>query len=395
MVSSLPLEHVFIQPSKRPTKIGQIFRVYFRKWLVHPIKRRVAKYYALILQSLFGLKIISVTGSAGKTTTKDMLVSIFKTQGETKASYANIDPVFNIPSTILRCSPSTRYLILEMGVEFPGEIDFYHWLIKPLVGIITNIYPTHLLFFQSVDGVYKEKSKLIRWLPKEGKAILNTESNYTKQLSKLTKAKTILFGKGGLVRSNNFEITKDFGSQFKLSIEGQEIDIKLPVLGEQFVNNALAAASAAYSLGVSISDIKLGLEKFSPAEHRMRFIKHKSGAIIINDSYNNNPEAAKAALKVFSLIAKKAKKIIVFGDMLELGKDEDRYHQEIAKEIKKLNVDKVIGVGKATKKMKIKMTWFSKAEDSYSILKPLLKKNTVILVKGSRSIGLEKLISKL
>ena len=119
-----------------------------------------------------------MTGSVGKTTTKEMLVSILKQVGYTVASYKNIDPVYNIPMTILKCRPGTRYLVLELGVEYPGEMEFYCWLVKPNIGIITNIYPTHIQFFGSIKGVANEKENLIRHLPKSGFAILNRDNKY-------------------------------------------------------------------------------------------------------------------------------------------------------------------------------------------------------------------------
>ncbi|KKQ75618.1 MAG: UDP-N-acetylmuramoyl-tripeptide-D-alanyl-D-alanine ligase [Candidatus Woesebacteria bacterium GW2011_GWB1_38_5b] len=368
---------------------------FFKKYIYHPVKNLVAKYYLHLLQKLFGLKVIAITGSAGKTTTKEMISSILKLQGKVISSFANIDPVYNIPTTILKCRPDTKFLVLEMGVEFPGELDFYLWLAHPNIAVITNVYPTHLLFFKSVEGVYKEKSKIIRRLDSDGFAILPAESEFYRKLVSLNKAKDISFGKNGFVNSQNLKINKDFKSEFILYIGKENIKVTLSVIGEQFVHNALSAAAAAHALGISIINVKKGLESFSPAEHRMKVIKHKSGAIIIDDAYNNNPEAAKEAIKVFSQIAKSNKKIIVFGDMLELGPDEDKYHQEIAKLISKLSIDKFIGVGKATQKMKITKEWFERPEDVYKSLRPMLKKNTYVLVKGSRSIGLEKLIERL
>ncbi|NMD01040.1 MAG: hypothetical protein GYA62_15160, partial [Bacteroidales bacterium] len=130
---------------------------FIKKWFFHPIKRRVARLYLKILQSSTDIKVIGITGSAGKTTTKEVLASILKEDGKTVFSKENIDPIYNIPTTILKTPPSTKYLILEMGVEYLGEMDFYLWLAKPDVGIITNIFPTHLEFLKNVEGVMTEK----------------------------------------------------------------------------------------------------------------------------------------------------------------------------------------------------------------------------------------------
>ena len=174
----LPENHIFIGGDSRPKESSALLGIYIRRWLIHPIKRRIAKYYLAILRRFFGLKVIGITGSTGKTTTKEMITSILRQEGKTTSSYANIDPVYNIPSTILRCSPSTKFLVLEMGVEFPGEMDFYLWLAKPDIGVVTNIYPTHTLFFGDVEGVYKEKSKLVKGLNTNGVAVLNGENKF-------------------------------------------------------------------------------------------------------------------------------------------------------------------------------------------------------------------------
>src|SRR3972149_1032359 len=175
---------------------------YLWKYLIHPVKRRVARNYLLILKKFFGLKVIGITGSAGKTTTKEMTASILSQRGETVASLANIDPVYNIPSTILRCKPSTKYLVLEMGVEYPGEMDFYLWLARVDIGVITNIYPTHTVYFKNVEGVAQEKGRLIESLTKKGQAILNAENERAREFSKKTQAGVLLFGEVDVSASN-------------------------------------------------------------------------------------------------------------------------------------------------------------------------------------------------
>src|SRR3989344_8407168 len=146
----LPKKEIF--PEKKPN--------FLIHWFAHPIKRRLAKYYLLILQKIFGLTVIGITGSAGKTTTKDMLYSILKSAANTAATTANITPTYNIPTTILRCTPATKYLILEMGIEYMGDMDFYTWLARPDIAIITSIGPTHLEHFKNTDTVASEKNKI-------------------------------------------------------------------------------------------------------------------------------------------------------------------------------------------------------------------------------------------
>lgn len=400
----LPAVHIFIPPNKRPKGLGQIFRVYSRKWLLHPVKRRVAKYYLLLLQKFFGLKVIGITGSAGKTTTKEMVAAILKQKGETVWSYANIDPVYNLPTTILKCKTRTKYLVLEMGVEFPGEMDYYLWLAKPAVGVITNIYPTHIEFFGNTKGVAAEKVKLIQSLSKESTAVLNKENTYTSKFERKTKAGVIWFGKEGDVQAKNVKINRGLKTKYTLQINSSKTSVELPLPGDQFVSNSLAAAAIGCACGISIGFIKKGLENFDPAPHRMELSKLPSGTLLIDDSYNNNPVAAIEALKVLRKIAGKRKKIVVFGDMLELGKHERRYHQQMGEKISSFKIDCLIGVGKAAKVLvdtvkkdrpNGKFFWVEKVDEVDPILVPFLQKETVFLIKGSRSLGLDKLVSRL
>lgn len=398
-------EHIFIRQDKRPKGLRQIIGVYSRKWLIHPVKRRLARYYLKILKSLFRTKVIGITGSVGKTATKEMLVSILSLHGETIGSIANIDPVYNIPTTILKCRPTTKYLILEMGVEFPGEMDFYLWLAKPDVGVITNIYPTHTEFFGDDNGVFKEKRKLVEELSKESVAVLNRSDKFLKRLENNLKAKIVWFGDSSEFKSSREKITPDYKTEFVLTIGSKPqrgFRIKLPIFGYHFVGSALAASSVAHYLGIPQDLIKNGLENFKPPPHRMRIIRHKSGAIIVDDSYNSSPAAAKEAID--NLEQLRGEKIIVFGDMLELGHLERKYHKELGIYIGRSKPSQLICVGKAAKitgeyALKIlgaERTHFTdKWEDALTILTPMLKAGTIILVKGSRSMALNNLVTSL
>ncbi len=277
----------------------------FRTWIVHPFKRRIARVYVRFLQKFFGLKVVGITGSSGKTTTKEMIASILSLSGETIYSFANIDPIYNIPTTILRCKPFTKYLVLEMGVEYPNEMDFYLWLVRPNVRVITNIYPTHTLFFENEEGVFKEKSKLVKSSSDNEFSILNLENKYLKGLKGKLESMTFWFGKGSEIFASEITFTRDFKTKFTLNIDKQKVNINLPILGNQFVDDALACVSTAYALGIDLSKIKRGLESFKNQDHRMKIVNHKSGAVLIDDSYNNNPSAAKEAIVVLKKVAGK------------------------------------------------------------------------------------------
>lgn len=324
-----------------------------KKYIYHPIKNFIAKCYVFVLQRIFGLTVIGITGSAGKTTTKEMLASILKLKAETVWSKDNIDPVYNISPSILRCTPFTKYLILEMGVEYPNEMNFYLWLVKPDIGVITNIYSTHTLYFGNETGVFNEKSKLVK---NTKVAILNSDDKFLKKLKFTLKAKEYWFNNGENAIDTNINIAK----------------------------------CIAESLNISEDLIFKGLAEYHAPKHRLNIIKHKSGAIILDDSYNSNPEAFISTLQYFNKLAGKNNKIVVVGDMLELGGIEETEHKRIALEINKIGVKKIIGVGKLVKFV---------TPDVYKniiyvlpVVKKYLKPNNYILIKGSRSIGLDKLV---
>src|SRR5258706_238902 len=270
----LPLDDVFAKHN------------FISQWITHPVKRRLAKWYLSYLKAITDIKVIGITGSAGKTTTKEMLASILKLDGKTVYSSKNVDSVYNIPNTILKTPPGTKYLILEMGVEYPGEMDFYLWLAKPDIGVITNIFPTHIEYLKNEEGVLKEKSKLVLNLSENSAAVLNSTNTDIKKLAEKIKAKVIWIPK------------------------------------------------------------------------------------------NSDP----------------------------LGKNEEELHREVGKEVAKKDFQVVIGVGKASsylikeikKRNKYTKTYLVESSDKVlPILTPSLYKGAYIFIKGSRSIGLDKLVDEL
>ena len=375
-----------------------------KKWIIHPIKRRIAKLYLLVLRKFTGIRVIGITGSTGKTTTKEMLASILKLDGKTVYTIANIDPVYNIPTTILKCNLKTKYLILEMGVEYSGEMDFYLWLAKPDIGVITNISITHTLFFGNLEGVFKEKSKLVKSLSKDNWAVLNTEDERLRKLKGKILSKIMWYGESGFIKADNIKFNNNNDTEFNLYLGKISCKAVIPIYGKHFVANALAVSSAAFVLGVGVEKIIKGLKDTHIEEHRMKIFTHKSHALIVDDSYNNNPFAANEALIAFKEIAGNRKKLIIMGDMLELGKLEKEEHIKLGKRIVEIGTDFIIGVGKASKYMigesrksigKENVLWLASKNEVNKHLRPFLNKDWAILIKGSRSIGLDEVVNRL
>lgn len=373
------------------------------KYFIHPVKRRAAKYYLIFLRKIFGLKVIGITGSAGKTTTKEMLASILSKNGKTVASFANIDPVYNIPTSIFKCTPFTKYLILEMGVEYKNEMDFYFWLALPDIGVVLNVYPTHTLFFENIGGVYKEKKKMATLLDKSSTVVLNKEDEWVRKMSKDTSTKIVWFGKGANIHAENIKTNEIYKTTFDLQLGKNKTKVTLKIPGKMFIDNALAAATTAHVLGLNRQMIKQGLESFEMQDHRMNIIKTNK-YVVIDESYNSNPKALEASLETFSSMAGGKIKIAVLGDMLELGVLEEEEHKKVGKNLKNKGVDYLIAVGKASKIMakegagvlgKSNVFWVSSASDVKRVFEKLPTKDSFVLVKGSRSIGLEKFVSEI
>lgn len=371
-------------------------------YFIHPIKRRIAKYYCILLKKFFGLKIIAITGSSGKSTTKEMIASILKQHNSVVYSYANIDPFYNIPTTILKCNFKTKYLILEMGVEYIGEMDFYLWMVKPDIGIITSVNPTHTEFFKNIQGVYSEKIKLANYLLKNGIIILNKENKYLKKYGIKYINKTIFYGNDSDIYAKNIK-KENFKTSYLLKFNNNSTEIELKVFGDVNVSNSLAAIAVSLELGISPKEIKKGLKIFKPLKHRLSLIKIKN-SLVIDDTYNNNPVAAKEAIKLLNELGKGRDKAIVFGDMLELGELSKKYHQEIGEILIKLSLKRIICVGKESKEVYLivkkkfgsnSSLWVSKETEVDEYISSLLDKNYVILFKASRSIGLDRLVARL
>lgn len=342
---------------------------FFSQWLIHPIKRKIARVYLILLQKFTNIVVIGITGSAGKTTTKEILYSILKLDGKAKCTKGYFDPVYNIPNTILSTPAGTKYLILEMGVEYPGEMDFYLWLAQPDVGIITNIFPTHVEYLKDIEGVFREKSKLVKSIPSGGISVLNSGDPKLKTLKNKLSSKTIWFEPN----SN-------------------------PLL-----QNANAAKAAALALGVDEENIQTGLKSYNPPEHRLSIVNLKNGTTILDDSYNSNLEAALTSLNYFNSNFK-GKKICILGEMRELGKLTEVSHRKLGKEIAKSNFLYVICIGEAMKYLIEEINKRSPTTQTFLLssqdeiirkVRPLLHPKTALFVKGARSLRLDKIVSKL
>lgn len=374
------------------------------QWMIHPIKRRVARAYLRLLQRLGRIKVIGITGSTGKTTTTEILASILSLSGKTTWSALGVDPVYNIPNTILRSSPGTKYLILEMSVEYVDEMDYYLWLAGPDIGIVTNIAASHTEYLKNKEGVAAEKSKLVKNLKKDGVAVLNGEDPLVSSMGKKSDAKIVYFGGKSTVSGSNIKLNENMSTDFTLKVGKNIKSVQIKALGNQFVNNALAAAAAADALGIGFDKIVKGIENFKRPAHRLNVFMSKNHGMIFDDTYNSNPKAASESLDTFKAVAKGKRKIAVIGDMLELGRLEEEAHRELGRKVGNMGFSNLVGVGNAARfiveeasvKMKNEKCFLvGNYLEALGIIEPILGKDSALFVKGSRSMHLDKLVDDL
>lgn len=341
----------------------------------------------------FSLATVGITGSCGKTTVKGMMESICEQQGKTLATKGNFNNHIGLPLTLLRLDDTYQYGVIEMGASAIGEIQYLGKIAKPQVTLITNVMPAHLLGFGSLEGVAKAKGEIYEILPKDGIAVLNADEHFSDYWrSIILDRKIITYGleHPADVFARNI-VMSPFAVQFDLCVADKHQNVTIEIPGKHTIMNALAAAAAGFAMGIALSNIVKGLALFQGVPGRLRRIKGMNGAWLIDDSYNANPGSMNAALDVLAGCV--GKKLFVMGDMAELGEDAALYHEQIGQRAKQNGIESLFAVGKLSQ---LAVKAFGQGGKSYSDktllvddLKRQLTDQTVVLIKGSRSSGME------
>lgn len=349
----------------------------------------------------FSIPIIALTGSCGKTTTKEMIRSILAEAGSVLTNFKNYNNDIGVPLTLLNLTDRHRYAVIEMGANHAGEIAYLTQITQPNVGLVTNIGPAHLQGFGSMTGVARAKAEIFSGLTKEGVAIINADDEFTDVLQKAsTIFRQVSFGLSETYdfSATNIQVDTDGKTTFLLHApNGKEMMLSLSLSGRHHVMNALAAAAATYPLGIKLAQIKSGLEKTQAVPGRMIVNKTKQGMTLIDDSYNANPSSVAVALNL--LADYPGQRIFVMGDMGELGQDALNYHRQIGKLAKRLNIDFVYTYGDLSKETAKAFGNHAKHYPNHRelilALKRYLSENAAILIKGSRSAQMEKVVAAL
>lgn len=381
---------------------------------LHLLRIFLAKQYAKLYDNG---KFVGVTGSVGKTATVAACTAVLSqkykgSEGKILTTKPNLDPILNIPETLLKMTPKVEKCILEMGIEYIGEMDFYLSLVKPKTAIVTKIAYAHSEFLGDISNIAYEKGKLIEQLPEDGVAILNWDDLESRKLSQKCKGNVVYFGfesEHCTVWADNIKIEylgniENFKTTFELNLGVERVQVNYKLLGRHQVYPALAAAALGVVFDVPLTKIKLALESVESFEHRMQPQAGPSGSIILDDTYNCSPSALEEALETLMQLPAR-RRVVVLGEMRELGEYSEKLHREIARKIYKEKIDMVFLSTGDTQFIASELQSLGFLEErievnlkNSQIVSKLLKtlgKGDVCLIKGSRAIRLDEVVKRI
>ena len=345
----------------------------------------------------FELPLVAVTGSNGKTTVKEMISAILNAaHGKVLATRGNLNNDIGMPLTLLGLNEKHTFAVIEMGMSHEGEIRYLSKLAAPQIALVNNAGTAHIGEVGSREAIARAKGEIFEGLVGDGTAVINADDDFANYWQSLNKnRKVITFG-----LSANADISATFQTQnnvskIQLKTPSGNVEFSLKVLGEHNVRNALAASAVAVALGISNESIAGGLAQFNPVKGRLNWLQGKNGAVVIDDTYNANPDSMKVAIDV--LAKQKTEKIFVMGDMAELGADAAQMHAEIGAYAKQKGIHQFFSFGELSK---FSSTSFGTNSQHFYTLEALLdelqshmKQEITVLVKGSRFMKMERVVN--
>jgi len=344
------------------------------------------------------LPLVAITGSNGKTTTKEMIAAILSRAGKALATRGNLNNDIGVPLTLMRLDASYRHGVIEMGANHPGEIAYLVNITRPQVAVITNAGSAHLEGFGSIEGVARAKGEIYGALEADGVAVINADDAYA-DLWRALAAKCRVFSFG-------IDKPADVSAKWQGDVHGSHLHLHTPVgdaelnlalPGRHNVMNALAATAAALAMGVSLDGVVKGLEGLAPVGGRLQIREGINGATIIDDSYNANPVSLRAGIDV--LAACQGRRYLALGDMGELGADAEQLHAEAGTYARQAGIDGVYATGPLSKGAVEAFGTgghhFAEQQQLIAALKTELDSGVTVLVKGSRSSRMERVVAGL
>lgn len=345
------------------------------------------------------MTVIGITGSAGKTSTKDLLGHVLATAGEVVAPVGSYNSEVGVPLTVARVTERTRFLVAEMGADGPGHIDYLTRIAPPRIGIVLNVGVAHLGNFASRDEIADTKAALVRSLPGDGLAILNAEDPLVAAMAKESPARVQLVGSGGEVHASGIRLVGG-RAHFLLHTPVGEREVRLGVHGEHQVGNSLAVIAAALACGLDLDDIVAALASARPVSRwRMEVHERPDGSTVINDAYNANPDSMRAGLRALAAMGEGRRRIAVLGAMLELGPESERMHRDMGELAAGLGIEHLIAVGDGARPIAAgygdDAIILDDVDAAHDYLVGHLRGGDVVLLKSSRDSGLRYLGDRL
>jgi UDP-N-acetylmuramoyl-tripeptide--D-alanyl-D-alanine ligase len=350
------------------------------------------------------LPVVAITGSVGKTTTKDMTAALLATRGPVLKTEGNLNNQYGLPLTLLRLRSEHSAAVLELGMSAVGEIRALVALARPDVAVITRIAPVHLEFFASLDAIAEAKAEILEGLAPRGTAVLNGDDPRVARIGERFGGRVVWFGRGqGRQVTASDERRNGTGTELTLHVEGEAVPVRLPLVGPHFVENVLAAAAAAHVLGVAPAAMAAAAARLGAAPHRGEVLHLGEDVVLLDDCYNSSPAALEAAVTTLGIL-KGQRRVAVLGDMLELGPTGAFLHRDRGRSLRG-RVDVVIGVGPLAKEIVIgareagipgaALHHFADARAAAAATVEIVRPGDSVLVKASRGVALEAVVDAL
>ncbi len=357
------------------------------------------------------LDVVGITGSSGKTSTKDLLGTVLATAGPTVAPVGSYNSEVGVPLTVCRVGPETRFLVVEMGARGVGHIAYLAGMAPPRVGIVLNVGTAHVGEFGSREAIARAKSELPAALPASGLAVLNADDPAVRAMAEVTSARVVLVGESpdAGVRATDVELDDHGRASFALHADGGRRPVALALVGRHHVGNALAVVAAALELGLDLDAVVGALESAAAVSRwRMEVTERADGVTVVNDAYNANPDSMRAALGALERMGRGRRTWAVLGTMLELGSESEGLHAQVGREAVAHGVDELVVVGEAARPLAdgaeaaldpraagTRVRAVPDADAAEALLRAELRPGDVALFKSSRDAGLRLLGDRL
>ncbi|HET7890243.1 MAG TPA: UDP-N-acetylmuramoyl-tripeptide--D-alanyl-D-alanine ligase [Candidatus Sulfotelmatobacter sp.] len=352
---------------------------------------------ATAVRRVWGKPLVGVTGSAGKTTTKEAIAHVLAARFRVLKSEGNFNNHFGLPLMLLKLEPEHDVAVIEMGMSHAGEIRALAKIARPDIGVVTNVAPVHLEFFDSIAGIARAKYELIESLPATGIAVLNADDEYVSQFGRNFKGKVVRYGMCATadVRAENVQGRGAEGSEFDVVLNGVREHAAWPLVGEHNILNALAAVGVGVARGLSLQEAVVTLATLTPPDKRGQVLQ-LGNITVINDCYNSNPKALRAMVDALAAM-KAGRRIVVAGEMLELGPDGEQMHRAAGQHMAEKKIDIVVGVRGLAQAMAdgareagAEAVYVTTPEEAGEWLARETRAGDIVLLKASRGVKLEK-----